>query len=65
MGRNKGATSTDTISVLPSGGGSEITYRADLDMHGIAALAAPAMKLVFERLADETEEQLSAVLNRR
>ena len=65
VGRNKGATSTDTISVLPSGGGSEITYRADLDMHGIAALAAPAMKLVFERLADETEEQLSAVLNRR
>ena len=65
VGRNKGATSTDTISVLPSGGGSEITYRADLDMHGIAALAAPAMKLVFERLADETEEQLRAVLNRR
>ena len=65
VGRNKGATSTDTISVLPSGGGSEITYRADLDRHGIAALAAPAMKLVFERLADETEEQLRAVLNRR
>ena len=65
VGRNKGATSTDTISVLPSGGGSEITYRADLDMHGIAALAAPAITLVFERLADETEEQLSAVLNRR
>ena len=65
VGRNKGATSTDTISVLPSGGGSEITYRADLVMHGIAALAAPAMKLVFERLADETEEQLTAVLNRR
>jgi hypothetical protein len=34
-------------------------------MHGIASLAAPAMKLVFERLADETEEQLTAVLNRR
>ena len=34
-------------------------------MHGIAALAAPAMKLVFEQLADETEEQLRAVLNRR
>jgi carbon monoxide dehydrogenase subunit G len=65
VGRNKGATSTDTISVLPSGQGSEITYRADLDMHGVASLAAPAMKLVFEKLADETEEQLTAVLNRR
>jgi len=62
---NQGATPADTLSVMPSGGGSEITYRADLDMHGIAALAAPAMKLVFERLADETEEQLRAVLNRR
>jgi carbon monoxide dehydrogenase subunit G len=65
VGRNQGATSTDTISVLPSGEGSEITYRADLDMHGVAALAAPAMKLVFERLADQTEQQLTAVLNAR
>ena len=53
VGGNKCATSTDTISVLPSAQGSEITYRADLDMHGVASLAAPAMKLAFEKLADE------------
>jgi carbon monoxide dehydrogenase subunit G len=65
VGTNKSATSTDTITVLPSGGGSEVTYRADLDMHGVAALMAPAMKLIFERLADDTEKQLSEVLDRR
>jgi carbon monoxide dehydrogenase subunit G len=65
VGRNDSATSTDTITVLPSGEGSEITYNADLDMHGLANLAAPAMKLVFEKLANDTEEQLTRVLDAR
>ncbi|WP_330474169.1 SRPBCC family protein [Terrabacter sp. C0L_2] len=65
VGSNDSATSTDTITVLPSGEGSEITYNADLDMHGLANLAAPAMKLVFEKLANDTEEQLTRVLDAR
>ncbi|KRC89360.1 polyketide cyclase [Terrabacter sp. Root85] len=65
VGRNDSATSTDTITVLPSGEGSEITYHAELDMHGLANLAAPAMKLVFEKLANDTEEQLTRVLESR
>ncbi|GAA2745596.1 SRPBCC family protein [Terrabacter aerolatus] len=65
VGRNDSATSTDTITVLPSGDGSEITYHADLGLHGLANLAAPAMKLVFEKLADDTEEQLTRVLESR
>ncbi len=65
VGRNDSATSTDTITVLPSGEGSEITYDAELDMHGLANLAAPAMKLVFEKLANDTEEQLTRVLESR
>ncbi len=63
VGRNKSVTSTDTITVLPSGEGSEVTYRADLDMHGAAALMAPAMKLIFEKIADDTEKQMTEVLN--
>jgi carbon monoxide dehydrogenase subunit G len=63
VGRNKTATSTDTISVQPSGTGSEITYRADLEMHGAARLAAPAVKLVFEKVANDTVKQLTEVLN--
>jgi hypothetical protein len=32
-------------------------------MHGAATLLAPAMKLVFEKLANDTERQLTRVLN--
>jgi carbon monoxide dehydrogenase subunit G len=65
VGTNRSATSTDTITVHASGGGSEITYRAELAMHGAAALIAPVMKLLFEKLAGDTEKQLSEVLNAR
>jgi carbon monoxide dehydrogenase subunit G len=64
VGKNDSATSTDTISVAPAGSGSEITYHADLQMHGIAKLATPAMKLLFEKLARDTEKQMTEVLNR-
>ena len=63
VGKNDSATSTDTISVTAAGAGSEITYRADLQMHGMAKLATPAMKLVFEKLAGDTEKQMTEVLN--
>ncbi len=64
VGRNDSSTSTDTIQVLPHADGSELTYTADLEMHGIAVLATPAMKLIFEKLADDTEKQMTEVLNR-
>jgi carbon monoxide dehydrogenase subunit G len=63
VGRNDSATSTDTITVQPDGTGSMVTYRADLEMHGAAKLATPAMKLLFEKLARDTERQLTEVLN--
>ncbi|MDQ2846843.1 MAG: SRPBCC family protein [Actinomycetota bacterium] len=64
VGKNDTATSTDTISVKPhADGGSEVTYRADIELHGAAKLAAPAVKLVFEKLGNDTEKQLTEVLN--
>ena len=48
----------------PSGSGSEVTYEADLQMHGVAKLATPAMALIFEKLANDTEKQMTEVLNR-
>ena len=63
VGRNKGATSTDTITVVPDGAGSKLTYQADLELHGAAKLVGPAMKVIFERLASDTEKQLKVVLN--
>jgi carbon monoxide dehydrogenase subunit G len=64
VGRNDTATSTDTISVSDAGGsGSEITYRADLEFSGAAKLGAPIAKLVFEKAGNDTEKQLTEVLN--
>lgn len=64
VGRNDSATSTDTITIHPDGTGSEITYRADIQMHSVAGrLASPAVKLIFEKLGNDTERQLVAVLN--
>ena len=63
VGKNDSSTSVDTITVDPSGAGSVITYQADLEMKGAAKLLNPAMKLVFEKLANDTEKQLTKVLN--
>ncbi|WP_353649918.1 SRPBCC family protein [Nakamurella sp. A5-74] len=62
-GRNDSATSTDTMEVVPNGAGSRITYTADLEMHGVAKLATPIVKVVFEKLGNDTEDQMSDVLN--
>lgn len=63
-GTNEQATAEDTITVVPSGTGSEITYTARLEMHGAAKLLTPVMKLVFEKLGNDTEEDMVQVLNR-
>lgn len=62
-GENDSATTLDTISVLPEGSGSEITYHAEVEMKGVAKLATPAVKLVFEKLGNDTEKQMTAVIN--
>lgn len=63
VGTNKSSTSTDTITVEAAGAGSTISYRADLEMNGAAKLLNPAMKLIFEKLANDTEKQMTNVLN--
>lgn len=62
-GKNGSATSTDTIVMSPADGGAQIDYRADLRMHGLAVLMGPAMKLLFEKIAGDTKDQLTDVLN--
>lgn len=63
IGENENSTSTDTITVDASGAGSVLTYHADLQMKGAAKLISPAMKLVFEKLANDTEKQMTSVLS--
>lgn len=63
VGRNETATSTDTITVKPSGSGSEVTYQADIEMKGAAKLATPVVKLVFEKIGSDTEDDMTTALN--
>jgi hypothetical protein len=63
VGRNDRATSTDTISVRPTDGGSEVTYHMDLEMKGAAKLATPVVKAAFEKVGNDTEKQMVEVLN--
>lgn len=63
VGRNETATSTETIDVVPAGGGSEITYENEIEFKGAAKVAAPAAKLIFEKVGNDTEKQLTEVLS--
>ncbi|BBX67268.1 SRPBCC family protein [Mycolicibacterium psychrotolerans] len=63
VGESSSATSVDTITIEPDGAGSVITYEAERQMHGTARVLNPVIKLAIERLAGDTERQLTAVLN--
>jgi carbon monoxide dehydrogenase subunit G len=63
VGHNDTATSTETIDVTSAGTGSSITYANEVQFTGAAKLAAPLGKLVFEKLANDTEKQLVETLN--
>lgn len=63
-GRNEGATTTNTITVRPAGGGSEVTYRLELELHGLAKLATPVLRPELEKLGTGAAVRLSRVLDR-
>jgi carbon monoxide dehydrogenase subunit G len=63
VGRNKTATSTETIDVLPLDGGSRVTYTNELHFKGAAKLATPLARIVFEKLGNDTRRQLAETLN--
>jgi len=66
VGSNKTATSTDDITIRDaSPSGSEITYRARIELHGLARLGEPVVKAAMERMGDATAthiQQAVAVL---
>lgn len=63
-GRNEGATRTDTVVVRPAALGAEVAYRVELELHGLAKLATPLMKVEFEKLGTESAAVLGQALNR-
>lgn len=66
VGTNDTATSTDTITVVPDPqtGGSEVTYEAVIEMKGAAKMGEPLVKVVFEKIGNDTEDDMTTVLNR-
>lgn len=65
VGTNDTATSTDTITVTPAGTGSQITYQAEIVFNGVAKVADPLAKVVFEKVGKDTEENLQKILGGR
>jgi carbon monoxide dehydrogenase subunit G len=66
VGKNKGSTSTDDIRVVDAGQGtSRITYRSEIEFRGIARLAEPFLRREFDRLGDETRDQMTAAIAAR
>jgi carbon monoxide dehydrogenase subunit G len=63
-GRSEGATSLDTVTVRPVPEGTEVHYRVELEMHGLAKLATPVIKVEFEKLGTESAAGLRQALDR-
>lgn len=64
VGKNESAKSTDTITVVPNDGGSEVTYEAVIEMSGAAKLASPLVKLIFEKVGSDTKDDMTEALNK-
>jgi carbon monoxide dehydrogenase subunit G len=65
QGRNKQATTRDTMTFTPSGSGTGTTihYRADFDFGRLVNLVAPLLlRRKLEKLADEVQAEMERVI---
>lgn len=63
VGENKTATSTDDLHFRDVDSGTEISYHAHFEFHGLAKLATPFIKGALEKLGDQTEQQMRETIN--
>lgn len=61
-GENSSAHSVDDIVIRNVGAGTEITYTADITFKGLARLADPFLRGMFQKLGDKTVERMTSVL---
>jgi carbon monoxide dehydrogenase subunit G len=61
-GRSEGATCLDTVTLATLPGGTEVTYRVEIEMHGLAKLATPIMRSEFEKLASGSVTRVIAAV---
>lgn len=62
-GENKRVISYDSIDVVPSGTGSEVTYTAEFSIKGAAKIIQPILKPFFMSLRDPALEGLKKKLD--
>ncbi len=66
LGENTTVISLDTMTFEPAaGGGSRLTYDADLKLKGPLRLADPVLRLVFNRIGDRAVDGLRETLASR
>ena len=63
VGKNKTATSTDDLTLVPTADGTVITYAATIVFNGLAKLADPFLKREFERLGDAVVGAMTEKVN--
>lgn len=63
IGSNDTATSDDTMTFTSNGDATQVTYTAVITFNGAAKLADLPARLLFERVGNEVEENLTRVLN--
>ena len=62
-GTNAQSVAYDIIDVAPAPEGAKVRYEADITLKGVAKLADPALKILFEaKVAKEVVEELTRVL---
>ncbi len=64
-GENKSMICEETITLTPSGTGTEVTYAAELTVKGVARYLGPLLTAAANRLADTTQETLRDALVKR
>ncbi|WP_203821248.1 SRPBCC family protein [Paractinoplanes ferrugineus] len=62
-GRSEGATCVDLVGLHHVPGGTEVTYRMEMELHGLAKLATPLLRGEFERLASSSVALVTAALD--
>ena len=61
-GRSEGATCVDTVWLAALPRGTEVTYRLEVEMHGLAKLTTPIMRAEVEKLATASVTAVIAAL---
>jgi carbon monoxide dehydrogenase subunit G len=62
-GENATVVSFDRITLVPAGGGTRITYDAELTLKGLLRVADPLLALAFNRVGDRALAGLRATLS--